>query len=734
MIKNIRVSPFFLLSTVTYLTALYFFYFKYVPIVKPFQAILAPILFVVFILTTINVQWGTLFFIFFFPLISILPYFFGIFENTPHAPTALVLFLFYFLGWLLHNTLYKQEFALSYKIFKPIFIFSLFVIISSVITFFRYANFYPFLSDYIYELTTNVKGVTAGGAIMSIVLTSLNYLSGFGFFFILLNAVKSKEFLKKILIVLLVSTLISITFGFYQHFEDLKFGSNIRSFNQGLVNGTFKDALSFGGFLAIIIPVILSLILAFKGFVRIFSILIIIPAFFIFPHTGSKSGFIAMIISLLLFIFILIKIKWREINFPSGKEILSLLVIFIFIVVTVIALIVSFQNSRTSQRLEVLVNRYNKGRIERILGRRLTYHWKLAAYMIEDYPLTGVGIGAFIIESSNYSELNKVRYRESQSTENYFLQVVSELGILTLFFSFWIFWEIFKQIKRSLSKYLFHDRWKYIQIGISCGIISLFMIFFVHTYIGSYEVKYTFWLLVGLIFCLGRRETELKKKSLFSKNFKIFCISLIVLYSVVHTWNSIHSQSLKSRTEELGLDQNFGLYQKEKTHDGMQFQWTRGYGGMTIKIEKPVIEIPLLASHPDIRKNPVKVKIYLIKDFFKQKELLGEIILSKSIWKTYEYYIPEEVDQEVILLVKVSRTWNPLRAFGTSDPRNLGVAVGKIGFKDMLGIPKIKNEDFVQFSPPSNLILNHLKVSFKPRCNGTFTLYASNFAALDMSE
>ena len=102
---------------------------------------------------------------------------------------------------------------------------------------------------------------------------------------------------------------------------------------------------------------------------------------------------------------------------------------------------------------------------------------------------------------------------------------------------------------------------------------------------------------------------------------------------------------------------------------------------MTIKIEKPVIEIPLLASHPDIRKNPVKVKIFIIKDFFKKKKLLGEIILTESIWKTYKYSIPEEVGQEVILLIKVRRTWNPLKTLGTPDPRNLGVAIGKIEFK-----------------------------------------------------
>ncbi len=110
----------------------------------------------------------------------------------------------------------------------------------------------------------------------------------------------------------------------------------------------------------------------------------------------------------------------------------------------------------------------------------------------------------------------------------------------------------------------------------------------------------------------------------------------------------------------------------------------RSNGGLTIMIEKPVVEIPLLASHPDIRKKPVTVKIFLVKDFFKKEKLLDEIILKDSNWKTYEFSISEEVNQEVILRIKVSRTWNPLKTIGTPDPRNLGVALDRIKFKDKI--------------------------------------------------
>ena len=630
-----------------------------------------------------NIQWGILFFIFAFPLINNLPYFFGIYGHIPHAPTALVLFLAFFAGWLVHSVFSKSEISFEHPIFKPLILLSLLIFVSGIITFLRYANFYPFLSDYVYELITNTNGVTAGGAIMSSVFFSLNYLTGFAFFFILLNTVKEREFIRKILVVLLISTSISIAFGFFQHYKDIEIANNPISFTQGFINGTFKDAMSFGGYLAVLIPVILSMIFFFKGIVRVFSFLVFISAIFILPNTGSRSGLTALSLSLVFFLgFYLISLKKQEAF--SLKKIVSFGAVILLIAAVIISVLISSKDSIVYKRLDELRISYKEGGVKKALAERGANRWKMAANMIKDYPFTGVGIGAFIIELPNYEEITKPSLKRStDSAENYFLQVGSELGIIGLFFFLWIFWEIFKQVKSGLDKYLSQDRWKYIQIGVSCGIISLFMIFFVHTYIGSYEIKYTFWLLVGSLFILGRNGNKPESRIHLSKNFKIFSLVLVLIFSGLHLWNSTHSLSLKNRTQLLDLKQNFGLYRLEKTQDGREFRWTRGYGGLTIKIEKPVIEIPMLASHPDIEKNPLRVKIYLIKDFFKEKRMLDEVVLTENSWKTYEYYVPEEVNRQAILLFKVSRTWNPLKTFGTPDPRNLGIAIGEIKFKTL---------------------------------------------------
>ncbi len=674
----------FLLSSIIFAAGLYGFYIKYVPLVKSFQIILLPLLLLVFALTALDVRRGTILFVFFFPLVNSLPYFFGIFEHTPHAPTALVLFLFYFWGWLIHNTLSISSLSFKHPIFKPVILFSIMILASGIITFLRYANFYPFLTDSIYELLTNVHGVTAGGAIMSTLFFSLNYLTGFAFFFILLNTINSKDFIKRILIALLLGTTVALCLGFYQHFKDITFGNTPMRINESIINATFKDPLSFGAFLSLIIPVVLAAIIAFKGIVRIISVFLFIGGLFLLPHTGSKSGFAGVFISLLLFLVFSLhqQVRRKKRKSVSRRNVIVFVSVTAMMIAIVSLVVVLSKESETYKRLTGVGTPY--GGLKETINIRWFNQWRMAAHMFMDYPLTGVGIGSYIIELPNYATKHKGLYHEwVDSAENYFLQVVSELGIFVLFLSFWIFWEILLTIRKGLLQHSSPPDWRYIQIGIFCAIISLFLIFLVHTYIGSYEIKYTFWLMVALMFSLLQIEGGAEKKISFNRKTKILIIIFLGFYCGVHLWNSTRSLSLKNRTEQFGIKQNFGLYKIEKTQDEREFRWTRSYGGLMIRIEKPLIDIPLQASHPDLEKNPVRLNIMLVKDFFKQKSTLADILIKERGWKTYTYHIPEEVGQEVILLFKVSRTWNPLKTNGAPDPRNLGVAVGHIQFRDV---------------------------------------------------
>jgi hypothetical protein len=659
---------------------LHFFYLTYVPLLSGYQLALAPILLAVFACTVFSRETGTLLFIFLFPLINSLPYFFGVYESTPHAPTALVLFLFFFFGWMFHSAIFKKELTFEEPIFKPLLVFSVLIVLSAAITVFKFSNFSPFLSDSFYELITNVNGVSAGGAVMSTVFASLNYLSGFAFFLILVNTMKSRDTVRRIIILIMIGFSLSLIFGVYQQYVNLELGNTPKWIAKEMITSTFKTPLAFSAFLSVLIPVVLSVFLAFRGIIRVCALLLFVFALSFIPQTSSRSSLGAVIIALVFMAFFIL--TKAHIKGASSRKILGAVAVLLIIFILAFSVLGNLEDSTLHKRFNELKRNYEKGGVEKALGIRLDYRWRMAVRMMIEYPLSGVGVGAFIVELPNYLKLAGGAHEVADSAENYVLQVGSEMGVIGLIFALWIFWEIIRAISRSLRQSRVTDRWRYIQVGISCGIIAIFFNFVFHTYIGSYETKYTFWLLVALLFVLEKGEDEVKRQAWFTKKIILLASVVIILFGMIHAWNSTHSLSLKSRTERFGFEQIFGLYQSEKTETGREFFWTREYGGLTLRVEGPIIEIPLHAAHPDINENPVWTKLFLVKDLFQEMRLLDDFAISTNIWQNYTYAIPEEVGQKITLLIKVDRTWNPQKIKGAQDPRNLGVAIGRIQFKN----------------------------------------------------
>ena len=267
---RMKFRPVFLVFSLGYLFLFCIFYFKYVPLVRSFQIVLVPLLVLILVLTSIRVKWGILFFVFIFPLFNNLPYFFGIQQGTPHAPVALVLFLAFFLGWLLNHSVSSSGISFNHSLFRPLVLFSLIALASAVITFFRYLNFFPFVSDRILELVVNVNYVRSGGALMSDLFNLLNYLSGFLFFFIAFNSIHSKKFVKRILVVLSASFFLSLLFSLVQIFFSKEFGNTSYWVAIEQINSTYKDPNSFALVLSAMVPMLLGAVFLFRKRFKIY--------------------------------------------------------------------------------------------------------------------------------------------------------------------------------------------------------------------------------------------------------------------------------------------------------------------------------------------------------------------------------------------------------------------------------------------------------------------------------
>jgi O-antigen ligase len=666
----------------------YFFYLKYVPLIPTYQLVLIPILISVFVLTIINKLWGLFLFVILFPLINCLPYFFGLYENIPQAPTALILFLAFFLALLWQHGTSPSPSGPSLQLNLWLYLFALLVLVSGLMTIFRFSNFFPILSDGIYEWRTNVNNVSAGGAIMSSIFNLLNYLTGMALFLIVSKQVKGLSLKRKILNILIVSASLSLTFALIQLYLKKDLANTPFWVKLGQINATFKDPNSAAAFFSAVIPILLatSIISSKKLAWPLLGLSLV--CLHIVNATGSRSAFLGLIFSLIIFTYLIFKkISWTE------RKRKNLIIALILISLVALVLINLFASNRLASRLRWSFQFLNRTiSLNEFFNRRL-YYWQAALAMVSDYPFSGVGLGAYIIELPNYLKELNLPFRETDSALNHFLQVAAELGLMGALLVIVVAVTISKYLLKILKSGPARREEEILNIGLIASLTSLATNFLFHTFIGSYEIKYFLWLLLALLLnyepvklqagdasLLAPAKSRSHKKLSF-RLFPLFAGLAILIYTLSLLWASTHSLSLSYRTKHFNLLQEFGLDRVERTAGGQEFRWSGKTAALPLHISGNHLVIPLHVSHPDIHQKPVEVKLALLDANLRYHRFLGQILFKDHNWHEAEFDLSKEIGTDKILLIKVSRTWNPYRQAKIKDLRNLGVAIGRPYFR-----------------------------------------------------
>jgi succinate dehydrogenase hydrophobic anchor subunit len=317
--------------------------------------------------------------------------------------------------------------------------------------------------------------------------------------------------------------------------------------------------------------------------------------------------------------------------------------------------------------------------------------WQVAGRMVEDYPATGVGLGAYIIELPNYRQSQGKPSPATDSAENYFIQAGSELGLVGFGLVLWVFVMIFKhsfaRARMSRKDFSSGDKDPYLSIGIFSGLLALGVNFLFHSYIGSFEVIYTFWFLVALAFIESPRGEMNGAPAAKKTSWTISAAILVTVFGLIHLWNSTHSLSLDQRTRRFGWSQNFGLYGPEWDPERYRFQWTRTSAGLTVEDSGLALVIPMKVTHPDIEQTPVRTRVFLASASFRKKALLREIVFTTRDWVDFEYPLSQPPPNKVFLVFETDRAWQPLRTLGIPDTRMLALALGEVWFRYPSVIP-----------------------------------------------
>lgn len=237
----------------------------------------------VFVSSAVNIRIGFYFFIFLVPLLNTITTIMGI--RSVNFPVVLLFaffmgFLLYFFGRLFKEKLFFIELktGIDVEIGRVFLIFSVIVLISAVVAIFRYANFFPFITNNYHNLKININGSDSNGSIYWVIPFFLNYSIPFLIIFSLFNIFRKAKDILAGLVVIVASTTGSSLIAFYQYFFNPYLGSFIYWVETGRLNATFTDPNALGAYTILVFPVFLGLIIYFRQwYFKLVFIVLTIP-------------------------------------------------------------------------------------------------------------------------------------------------------------------------------------------------------------------------------------------------------------------------------------------------------------------------------------------------------------------------------------------------------------------------------------------------------------------------
>ncbi len=320
----------------------------------------------------------------------------------------------------------------------------------------------------------------------------------------------------------------------------------------------------------------------------------------------------------------------------------------------------------------VLITEPSEDSIEHLLGHR-AHQWSEALSMCRDFPWTGVGLGAYIVELPNYYFRHQGRLFMIDTAGSLPLQIASELGILGLVLALTFAVQVIRSSYRLLSTKpepgleAEHRLAGCISLGVMASLFSL--LFGAH--ILFFEYNYLIAISTGLVLASSMRLHPQREPRRNGRRFSWLLSTVVIVVSAVLLIESLGALSIGRQRKELGWQFEYGLYRKEIWDGEFPFWWTQKEARITLAAKGEVLEFALFCAHPDADEKPVKADIFI--DGRKMKT----IELTRDRWRVVRLDLKPPADAEVALKIAVDRTFNAQELGIGTDGRNLGVAIAK---------------------------------------------------------
>jgi len=646
------------------------------------------------------------------PLLSVIPLYL-----TKGSPYPIVLFagIGFIIGWLI-NEIIKPGPQQFFKGKGWLLAFAAITIISAAGTFFRYCPPWLWKVPAFLSEIVNHKNMTRIDAVRYTMFVFANMYLGILLICAVQNILtkfKSKSINIRTIIIwtILLGGTCAAAFAIYQVTNNINFCANKAYYWIRLkrANGTCTDPNALGAFISLCVTISL-LKIAFSGsnktisawLQRLFAIILTVVFLLAIQYSGSRTALLSTLLALSCAVFVGVY-YYTDLftkNIKYSKLIKSAIVILMIgIYATGIVLLpkainytdkkirVTSASTSLKRRLKRdfrLFKRYGGGVLGLVNDKRRLMYWKYARIMWKDYPFSGIGLGAYVVELPNYTAAKKERLFRVDNACNYYLHHGAEMGIPAILFMGMFFGTLIvmmiKGIKNSssLSTFDLHQR---LVLLIALPIYLIILIFGVHTL--AYEFNIAFSILIGVIASYQNPLKENKEIPQPVKDIKYIVAALVIIMIIFYAWrireNNKTSLNSERRQAAYGLqiEKGWGKWEKWKG-EPFQHRWIKKVAHITLNRKDLLLGFPIISSNPKLAENPQKVSFYVNGD------MITETTLDKpGEWKLIKFPAPyadafiHSFSPHVSVRIEVDKLWNPSNVSSNEDVRNLGITVGK---------------------------------------------------------
>lgn len=363
--------------------------------------------------------------------------------------------------WLLKNIIVNKFRIMAYFPQAPINKYILLFIISSIVS--------TLFSDYLW---TSLRAFFS---------KTLEYVF---VYFIVCEAVRSRQKLKRFLVILTLSFILVIANSTWQYFYGWDFIRH-QPTTKELVRGSFSAPNSLAAWMIAVSPIVVCY--QFLQEKKIFCTTAILSYLFftaILLSTHSRTAWMGAVFSLILFFPYMIG-ALKEAGFRINPAVLVFLTIAVILAT---AYILSYPAHKNIMRII---------RFEAASIKIRASLWKQAVQMIKDAPLIGHGINTYTKIIHRYMTFSKGAYYPHNS----YLHMIIETGLI----GFLAFCAIVVSWYRQLIKAMYKKK-DILLVGIGIGVTSFLMHSFFDNDLYSLSLAVLFWMTLGLGVAAGRAD------------------------------------------------------------------------------------------------------------------------------------------------------------------------------------------------------------------------------------